>query len=254
MTTRLKFLLCLPMVFWAMAGRGAEVTVFAAASLTDSLRQIAQEYQERTHDKILFNFAGSSILARQIEEGAPADIFFSADENWMDELEQKGLILKATRKSRLSNSLVVIVEKDSPLSIASPRDLTRPGIGRIALADPQAVPAGVYARQFLQKENLWTAVGPKVVPVANVRAALAAVESGNVDAGIVYKTDARISRRVKTVFEVPQREGPKISYPMAVMKEAKAPEAARQFLQYLDSPPAARVFAQYGFIVQNGTP
>jgi molybdate transport system substrate-binding protein len=151
----LKFLLCLLLLAGARETSAASVTVFAAASLTDSLEKIAAQYERETHDKIVFNFAGSSLLARQIEEGAPADIFFSADEAQMDRLQNKGLILAGTRQSRLSNLLVIIVAADSSLSIAAPRDLAKPSVSRVALADPQAVPAGVYAREFLRKENLW---------------------------------------------------------------------------------------------------
>jgi len=252
----LKFLLCLLLCVCAGAlpGRAAPVTVFAAASLTESLTRIAAQYETQSHHKVVFNFAGSSILARQIEEGAPADIFFSADEAQMDRLERKGLILPKTRQSRLSNTLVIIVAGDSPLAISSARDLAKPAISRLALADPKAVPAGVYARAYLRKENLWSAIEPKVVPTANVRGALAAVESGNAEAAIVYKTDAAISKRVKVAWEVPRAHGPEISYPMAVMKDAPERAAANQFLDYLASPAAGKVFAQSGFIVRDAAP
>lgn len=226
--------------------------VFAAASLTDSLKLIAKHYEAESQDHIEFNFAGSSLLARQIEEGAPADIFFSADEKWMNDLEGKGLIVKKSRKDRLSNSLVIIVGADSSLAVSSPRDLT--GIGRIALADPKAVPAGIYAREYLEKQNLWKALEPKVIPAANVRAALAAVASGNADAGIVYKTDAAISKRVKVVYEVPASDAPVITYPMAEVKGTSDSAAAEKFLEYLDSAAAGRVFADFGFIVKNAAP
>jgi molybdate transport system substrate-binding protein len=253
-TSRLKLLFSLAAALAGMTGHAATVTVFAAASLTDSLRQIATEYERGTEDRITLNFAGSSLLARQIEEGAPADIFFPADETWMDELEKKGLIRKGTRKSQLSNSLVIIVARDSALGIAGPRDLARPAVARIALADPRAVPAGKYARQFLEKEKLWAAVQGKVVPASNVRGALAAVESGDVEAAIVYKTDAALSKGVKVVYEVPSATGPRISYPMAVLNETKKLEASKRFLDYLGAPAAGRVFAQFGFIVRDGVP
>jgi molybdate transport system substrate-binding protein len=250
----LKFLLCLLLFAGAQIGFSASVTVFAAASLTDSLAKIAAQYERETHDKIVFNFAGSSLLARQIEEGAPADIFFSADEAQMDRLQNKGLIRAETHQRRLSNLLVIIVAADGSLSIAAPRDLASPSVRRVALADPQAVPAGVYAREYLRKENLWAAIEPKVVPTANVRGALAAVESGDVEAAIVYKTDAAISKKVKIAYEVPRADGPKISYPMAALKEAPEPAAAKRFLRYLNSPVAGKVFAEYGFIVLDSAP
>jgi len=250
-----KFLLCLHLLCaGAREALSASVTVFAAASLSDSLLKIAAQYEKVSPDKILFNFAASSMLARQIEEGAPADIFFSADEAQMDRLQIKGLIVPATRQSRLSNRLVIVVAGDSRLPISSPGDLAKPSVGRVALADPQAVPAGVYAREFFRKQSLWSAIESKVVPTANVRGALAAVESGNVDAAVVYKTDAAISKKVRIAYEVPPETGPKISEPMALLKDSPEPKAARQFLQFLDSPAAARVFADYGFIVEKASP
>jgi molybdate transport system substrate-binding protein len=228
---------------------GAEVMVFAAASLTDSLRELATSYGKRTGVRIILNLGASSTLARQIEEGAPADIFFSADEAKMDHLERQGLIVKGTRQSRLSNSLVLIVAAAHGAAIRSPTDLAEPAIKRIALSDPKAVPAGVYAREYLTKLGLWNVVSPKVVATENVRAALAAVEAGDADASIVYKTDAMISKKVRVVFEVPVAEGPKISYPVAVLKEARSPEAAGKFLEFLASEESAGVFVKYGFRV-----
>jgi molybdate transport system substrate-binding protein len=230
--------------------RAATLTVFAAASLTDSLKTIAADYEKQTGDKVRFNFGASSFLARQIEEGAPADIFFSADEAKMDGLEKKGLIVKETRRSRLSNSLVIVVAADSPLELKSATNLASAAVKRIALADPKTVPAGIYAKEFLEKIRLWPAVESKVVPTDNVRAALAAVESGNVEAGMVYKTDAAISRKVKVACEIPAASGPVISYPIALVKEAPQADAARRFLKHLDSLEASRVFQQYGFIVR----
>ncbi|MGA9778590.1 MAG: molybdate ABC transporter substrate-binding protein [Limisphaerales bacterium] len=227
-----------------------EITVFAAASLTDSLRQIAAVYEKASGDKIVFNFAASSTLARQIEEGAPADIFFSADEAQMDRLAKKGLIDPATRKSILGNSLVVVIPKDSLRQIKSAGDLANAGIKQIALADPKAVPAGVYAKAWLGKLHLWPAVEPKVVPTENVRAALAAVASGNVDAGVVYKTDAAISKKVKIAYEVPSADGPDIRYPMALVKGSPQPKAAKKFLDYLASEEAGQVFTRYGFLLR----
>jgi molybdate transport system substrate-binding protein len=236
-------------IFAALAGRAADLTVFAAASLTDSLKQVAADYAKHNGQKVVFNFGASSTLARQIEEGAPADIFFSADEAKMNGLEKKGLILPGTRKSRLSNSLVIVVATDSPLQFTSATNLTDAAIKRIALADPKTVPAGIYSRAYLQKLHLWTAIEPKVVPTDNVRAALAAVESGNVEAGMVYKTDAAISKKIKVACEIPRAEGPDISYPMAVIKDSGRIEIAKAFLAYLDSDEATKVFERYGFIV-----
>jgi molybdate transport system substrate-binding protein len=227
----------------------AEVTVFAAASLTDVLKTIAAGYERGSTDKIVFNFGASSLLARQIQEGAPADIFFSADEAKMNALAKQGLVLEGTRKSLLSNTLVIVVAADSTLPITGPQDLAAPPIKHLALADPQAVPAGIYAKEFLQKRRLWAAIKDKVVPTQNVRAALAEVESGNVEAGIVYQTDAAISKQVKVAYRVPVKEGPPISYPVAIIKGSSHIPAARPFLAYLESRAAARVFLAYGFVV-----
>ncbi len=230
---------------------GVDVTVFAAASLSDSLKALASAYEKHSGDRIVLNFGASSTLARQIEEGAPADIFFSADEAKMDRLEQKGLILKETRKSRLSNSLVIVVATDKGAAIESPKDLATAKVKRLALAEPKTVPAGIYAKDYLQKQHLWSAVEGKVIPTENVRGALAAVEAGDVEAGIVYKTDAAISKKVRVAYEVPARDSPGISYPMAVLKEAEQPEAAKKFLRYLGSPDAATIFERFGFGVRN---
>jgi len=230
--------------------RAGEVTLFAAASLTDSLKEIAGTYEKQSGDKIIFNLGASSLLARQIEEGAPADIFFSADEAKMDGLEKKGLILKETRKSRLSNSLVIVVAAERGVALESPTDLATDKVKRLALAEPKTVPAGIYAKAYLQKQKLWSAVERKVVPTENVRGALAAVEAGNVEAGIVYKTDAAISKGVKIAYAVPAEDSPAISYAMAVVRGTKQPVAANRFLRYLDSEDAATVFEKYGFIIR----
>ena len=230
--------------------RAADITVFAAASLSDVLTKIGANFQAQTGINVEFNFGASSLLAQQIEAGAPADIFFSADEAQMARLENDNLTDPATRKSILANSLVVIIPNDSALQIKSANDLTNADVKQIALADPKAVPAGVYAKAWLEKMQLWPAIEPKVVPTENVRAALAAVASGNVDAGVVYKTDAAISKNVKITYEVPRADGPDISYPMALVKGSLQPDAAKKFLNYLSSKEAGQVFTQYGFLLR----
>jgi molybdate transport system substrate-binding protein len=245
-----KILACALLLFAAVGIQAAEITVFAAASLTDSLKEIAAGYEKTSGDKITFNFGASSTLARQIEEGAPADIFFSADEAKMDGLAKKQLIDLATRKSILGNSLVVVIPNDSSLQIQSAGGLTNAAVKQIALADPKAVPAGIYAKAWLTRQQLWPAIEPKVVPTENVRAALAAVESGNVEAGVVYKTDAAISRKVKVAYEVPATDAPDISYPMALVKESKQPDAAKKFMEYLSSKEAGQVFQRFGFLLR----
>lgn len=224
----------------------AEITVFAAASLTDSLKEIAAGYEKSTGDKVRFNFAASNTLAQQIHAGAPADVFFSADEAKMDALDAAGLIAKDTRKDLLGNSLVIITSTDGP-SITAAKDLTGPAIKHLSIGDPRAVPAGIYAKAWLEKVGLWKALQPKVVPAESVRTALAVVESGNAEAGIVYKTDAAISKKVKVVMEIPAADGPKILYPAAIVKDSRHPAAARKFLGYLSEKVAMDIFRKFGF-------
>jgi molybdate transport system substrate-binding protein len=226
-----------------------EVNVYAAASLTDVMKEIAANYEKQSSDKIVFNFGASSLLARQIIEGAPADIFFSADEAKMDDLQKAGLIVTETRRDLLSNALVIVVPNDNKLTVASPDELLTK-TQKIAIADPRAVPAGIYTKEYLSGLRLWDKLELEMVPTENVRAALAAVESGDVDAGFVYKTDANISKKVKIAFSVPVEKGPAIRYPVAIVKEAKNKSAAEEFLRYLESDTARKLFEQYGFIVK----
>jgi molybdate transport system substrate-binding protein len=224
-----------------------ELNVFAAASLTDVLTEIGHEYEQQSHDKAVFNFAASSVLARQIEEGAPADVYFSADEEKMENLEKKGLIKKGSRRDLLSNSLVVVVAKESSISIKKPEDLKK--ARRIAIAEPRTVPAGIYARKYLEQVGLWELVKQSIIPTENVRGALSAVGSGNVDAGIVYKTDVAISKRVKVVYEVPANNVPRIVYPVGIIQNSKGGERATKFLEYLCSDACTKIFEKWGFIV-----
>jgi molybdate transport system substrate-binding protein len=231
------------------AARADEILVSAAASLTDVLRDMRKAYQSKSKHKVLLTLGPSNFLARQIDEGAPADMFFSADLAQMDMLEKNGRLEPATRKNLLSNQLVMIVPSDSRLAIASPKDLLKTEVKKIALADPAGVPVGVYTSKYLADEDLWDKVKTKIVPVLDVRATLASVESGNVEAGFVYKTDAVISHKVKIVYEVPIEKGPKITYPVAIVKESKKKNAARDFLNYLLSPAGKAAFKKYGFVV-----
>ncbi len=224
----------IPILLFALNLSAAEVRVFAAASLTDVLQDIAKVYEQRSGDVIVFNFAASSTLARQLEREAPADLFFSADEEKMDWLQNAGLLRDETRVSFISNILVVVGQK-----MRVPKDL----IGKkIALAEPSTVPAGIYARQWLVSMGIWKQVEPNVIPTDNVRAALAAVNAGNADMAIVYRTDVN-KDAVKYVAA-----GPAISYPVALLKHAEQPDAARKFLAFLKSPDARRLFQAHGFI------
>ena len=230
------------------AGRD-QVSVFAAASLADALTEIGSAWEAASGSRALFNFGASSDLARQIRAGAPADVFVSADTAQMDRLEQEGLVRASDRHELLSNTLVVVVPHDSPMRVSGPRDLAV--FRTIALADPQAVPAGVYARLWLQGLGLWDALAPRVVPTLHVRAALAAVESGNAEAAVVYRTDAMRSKRARIAFEVEPKQGPPIRYPVAPLAASRGPEAAA-FVAYLRSPAARAVFVRHGFVVLGG--
>jgi molybdate transport system substrate-binding protein len=226
-----------------------EILVSAAASLTDALKDIGRAYQLKGRHKILLTLGPSNFLARQIDEGAPVDIFFSADLAQMDLLDKNGRLEPGTRKNLLSNQLVIVVPKDSNLAIAAPKDLLKPEVKKIALADPAAVPVGVYTSKYLTDEGLWDKVKSKTVPVLDVRATLAAVESGNIEAGFVYKTDAAISNKVRIAYEVPIEKGPKITYPVAIVKESKKKDAARDFMNFLLSPASKAMFKKFGFVV-----
>jgi molybdate transport system substrate-binding protein len=233
----------------AQPARADEILVAAAASLTDALKEIGNSYPGNSRHKVNFTFGSSNMLARQIEEGAPADIFFSADVAQMDKLDKSGRLEPGARRDLLSNQLVIIVPSDSRLAITSPQDLLKPEVKRIALAEPSSVPAGVYSKKYLQDEKLWDKVERKVVPVLDVRATLASVESGNVDAGFVYKTDAAISRKGRVAYEVPIHRGPRITYPVAILQDSKKKTVTRDFMNYLLSPGGRKVFMKYGFKV-----
>ncbi|MEO6874262.1 MAG: molybdate ABC transporter substrate-binding protein [Opitutaceae bacterium] len=234
----------------AVSAFAAEINVFAAASLSDALEELAAAHQKATGDVVRLNLGASSTLARQIKEGAPADLFFSADEAKMDGLAKAGFIDVASRRSLLGNTLVVVVPLDSALIVKSAADLGGASVKHLALAETQTVPAGIYAQEYLAKMGVWAALMSRVVATENVRAALAAVESGNADAGIVYKTDALISPKVKIAYEMPAAEGPHISYPVALVMGGKNPAGAAQFLTRLLSAEGRGVFEKFGFIVQ----
>lgn len=225
-----------------------EVLVSAAASLTDTLTAIAHDYERRTGTHVTLNFGPSSGLARQIVAGAPADLFVSADEAQMDTLAKTDLVDPATRVDLLSNQLVIVRRPDGP-AIRAPKDLNAPEVRHIALADPAGVPAGVYAKRYLESLGLWSAIESKIVPTVDVRAALAAVDSGNADAAFVYRTDAAIAHRAVVGFPVPLAQGPRIVYPAAVVKNAPHAAAARGLLAYLKGPAARAVFERAGFVL-----
>jgi len=230
----------------ATAAAAEEVHLYAAASLTEAVTELTRTFDAKTGHHVVLNLGASNDLARQIEAGAPADVFFSADAAQMDGLQAAGLVRAQDRVDVLSNVLVVVAPVASPLRIDAPRDLLR--VARLALADPEGVPAGVYARTWLQSLGLWEPLRDKVVPALNVRAALAAVETENADAGIVYRTDAAVSKRVKVAFEVPREQGPSIVYPLAPIAASERPATAA-LVRHLTCEAARAVYRRSGFVV-----
>ena len=222
--------------------------VSAAASLSEAIGAVADRFEQEHGVRILLNVAGSQVLASQIIEGAPVDVFISADVLQMERAAAAGRIDPARRVDLFSNQLVVVVPADRTGIVEEPHDLVDPSIERVALGDPEAVPAGVYARQYLEALGLWDALAGRIVPANSVRAALRAVEAGTVEAGIVYRTDVRASGGAVIAFEVPPEDGPSIVYPAAVAVDAPDPAAAARFLAYLQSASARRQFATAGFI------
>jgi len=232
---------------------GAEpIRIFAAASLTDALSAVIVEF-ENAHpsSRVVPQFGSSSDLARQILAGAPADLLFSADRRQLDRLVAEGVIISRASAEVLSNQLVVVRHRDQPDTVDEPGDIE--ALGRIAMADPEAVPAGVYARQYLESQGLWLRVRNKVVPTLDVRGALAAVASGNIDAGLVYRTDAAIEARVKIVYAVPRAQGPPIVYALG-MVEARQRDDVRALYDYLRSETAGEVFERFGFVFLGSGP
>lgn len=233
------------------AAAADKVTIFAAASLTDALGALDGQYEAQTGTKVTAVFAASSTLARQIEAGAPAQIFFSADTNWMDDLAQKGLIEPGTRRDLLGNALALVAPADSGIGALA----INPGLawasllgtdGRLAVGDPAHVPAGIYAREALASLGAWQTLEPRLARAEDVRGALMLVERGEAPLGIVYVTDARISPKVKIVGVFPASSHSPIVYPAAIVKGQASPAVAAYF-RFLASPRARSVFNRFGF-------
>ncbi len=222
--------------------------VFAAASLTDVLTRVGADYEAATGKRVTFSFAGSSVLARQIEAASPADMFISADEAWMDHLAARDLIEADTRLDLLGNRLVLIAPATSDLQLTIAENFplaTALDKGRLAIADPEAVPAGKYARVALTSLGVWQSVAGHLAQAENVRIALAYVARGETPLGIVYETDAKSQPRVRIVDVFPAGSHPPVTYPVALLKNA-GPDAAA-FLAYLHSDAAKAIFAEAGF-------
>jgi molybdate transport system substrate-binding protein len=238
--------------FLSAAAQAADVTVFAAASLKNALDDAAKRYEAKTGDKVIVSYAASSALAKQIENGAPADIFFSADLDWMDYLEHNKLIDTASRHTLLGNTLVLIAPKDSTASLVIEKNfplLQALGAdGKLAMASVDTVPAGKYGKAALSYLGVWDAVSPRAAQAENVRAALALVAKGEAPLGIVYGTDAKSEPAVRVVGTFPEDSHPQILYPVALTASAK-PEAVK-FLEFLLSPEAAPSFESQGFTIE----
>jgi len=235
------------------AARGAEepALVFAAASLANVLQAIGDGYVRQGGKRVRFSFDASSTLARQIEAGAPAQLFFSADTRWMDYLEQHHRIAPGSRRDLLGNALVLIAPRTSTVRLVIARDFplrAALGTGRLALADPAAVPAGRYGRAALEHLGVWGSVAGQIAPAENVRAALEYVARGEAPLGIVYRTDALIEPRVRTVGEFPAASHPPIVYPVAATTTAG--HVAMRFLSFLQGSAAGDIFRRYGFSVR----
>lgn len=231
----------------ALAAPETDITVSAAISLKDALDEIAALYRAKSPGtEIHFNLGGSGTLQRQIEQGAPVDIFISASPNQMDALEAKGLLLAGSRKDMVRNTLVLIVPKEKK-GIAGFQDLAGPEVKVIAVGEPQTVPAGKYAQEILTHFGLYEKLKPKFVLGKDVRQVLTYVATGNADAGIVYATDAKTSDAVTVVATAPKDSHSPVIYPLAIVKDSKNVEDAKKFVDFLLGPQAAEVFAKFGF-------
>lgn len=227
-----------------------KITVFAAASLTNALQEIATEYQKIQGIEVVSSFASSSTLARQIQQGAPADIFIAADQQWMDYAIGKQLMVAETRYTLLGNELVLIAAKSAKqdkIDINQQTDWVKLLNGsRLAVGDPDHVPAGIYAKEALQHLGAWGALEPQLARANNVRSAMVLVERGEALLGIVYGSDAVASDKVKVVGIFPEQSHQPVEYPMAIVKQRQTP-AVTAFYEYLKGPQATAIFERFGF-------
>ena len=235
----------------AAAVHAAEVTVLAAASLTDALGRIDADFEKATGNKVKAAFGGSSALAKQLEKGAPADLFISADVPWMDYVAKADLIDPASRADLLGNHLVLVGPAGSTETVTIDRNYDLAGAlkgGKLSVADTSAVPAGKYARASLEKLGQWSKVEGSLAQAENVRAALALVERGEAPLGIVYQTDALVAK-VKVIGTFPEDSHPPIIYPVALTVQGAKSDAAKAYLDYLKSDAAKAVFEKAGFVI-----
>lgn len=230
-----------------------KILVFAAASTTNALEEVSRVFSAQSHIAVLHSFASSSTLARQIVHGAPADVYLSANIMWMDYLEKRGLLEPGSRRSLLTNRLVLIAPTASRMqSVTIDREVDLAALlngGRLAMGDPAHVPAGIYAKQALTSLGLWRKLARRVAAAPSVRSALVLVERGEAPLGVVYATDAAISDRVKTVGVFPSETHQPIVYPAAIIA-GQGSRAARAYLRFLGSPRAVEIFTAHGFLAQ----
>jgi molybdate transport system substrate-binding protein len=233
----------------AVAQDSQTVLVFGAASLTNVLDDLSQAFTAKTKIPVKSSYAASSALAKQIQLGAPADVFFSADLEWMDYLEQRKLLQPGSRHDVVGNRLVLIAPADSEVKLKIKQGVDfGPALGsegKLATGDPDSVPVGKYAQAALEKLGAWSQISGRLVRAENVRAALAFVARGEAPLGIVYRTDALAEKRVRVVDEFPSDSHPPITYPIALTTHASP--AAAQFVEFVRSKAAAEVFRKYGF-------
>ena len=249
-----KLLIGAWLVLVSLVANAEKLTVFAAASLTNALSDISFQFEkDKASAKITQSFAASSTLAKQIENGAPADVFISADTKWMNYLQDKKLIDTTSRKELLGNKLVLIAPKGRGFNVKFDKsfDLSKAFEGRLCTGDIDSVPAGIYAKESLTKLKWWDAVKTRIVGAQDVRGALTFVERAECAAGIVYETDAKISSKVEIVGTFPEASHKPIVYPMAVVANAKNVQTANDYLLYLQSNTALDIFKKYGFSVIN---
>ena len=225
-----------------------EVYIIAAASMTDAIKEIGANYEkEHPNVKLTYNFGSSGALQTQIEQGAPADVFISAAQKQMNALDEKGLIDKFTRKDLLENKVVLIVPKDSELSLNNFADVATDKVNKIALGEPKAVPVGQYSEEIFSNLKILDAMKQKAVYASDVRQVLGWVETGEVDCGIVYATDAAISDKVKVLMEAPENTHKPVVYPIAMVNSSKNPDVAKDFIVYLSQDAQKNILAKYGF-------
>ncbi len=255
MQRRVRYLIVIGLVFTVFSGcttdkqKPIELSVFAAISLSDALAEIGTAFTAENGVKVSYNFAASTTLQRQIEKGAPADVFISASPRQIIALEASGLLEAESHRNLLTNRLVVVADETERISVETPADLAAPEISRIAIGHPSIVPAGAYAEEALRHFGVWETLRPKLIFGVDVRATLAYVTSGNVDVAIVYKTDTILSDTIRVIYQMPSETHTPIIYPVVAIKDSRQKQWARQFITYLQSAEKSEIFEKHGFTV-----